>query len=87
MMRKLATTGVCAIVLLGGTAVSASAKGGSASGAHAGNVAGHASSVNGGHASRGAPAGGAGPVGFANGQAAPPGTPLCQPGVCPGRTQ
>ncbi len=73
MIRQFAPI-VCAIILLGGTAVSASAKGGasgSGSGAigHAGHAAGHGSS---GHGPR---------VGFAYDHTAPKGT-FCQPGVC-----
>jgi hypothetical protein len=90
MIRNLATIGACAIILLGSAAVSANAKAGGAGGAtfgtggHAGSANGHAGSTSsnsnnvGGHG---------GPVGFANGQFAPSGTPPCQPGVCPGRSQ
>jgi hypothetical protein len=85
-MRNLVMigVGVCSIIVLSGTADSASAKGGAGRG-----TGGHAvgSSPNGQGASASHPAGGAGPVGFATGQMAPSGTPLCQPGVCPGRTQ
>jgi hypothetical protein len=97
MMRKLATIGACAIILLGSAAVSANAKAGGAGGAtfgaggHGGSANGHAGSgsghaVNtGGNSNDGS--GHGGPVGFANGQFAPSGTPPCQPGVCPGRSQ
>jgi two-component system, chemotaxis family, sensor kinase CheA len=95
MMRKLATIGACATILLGSAAVSANAKsggGGSASfgaGGHTGS-GGHASSGTGHAGSTGGNSDGSGhggPVGFANGQFAPSGTPPCQPGVCPGRSQ
>ena len=95
MSRNLATIGACAIILLGSAAVSANAKAGGAGGAsfggHAGSANGHAGSANG-HAgstsSNSNNSGGhGGPVGFANGQSAPSGTPPCQPGVCPGRSQ
>jgi hypothetical protein len=48
MMRKLATVGVCAIILLGGIAASASAKGGGSGGGGAASHGGHAGS-SGGH--------------------------------------
>jgi hypothetical protein len=98
MMRKLATIGACAIILLGSTGVPANAKGGSAgggasfgTGGHAGGASGHAGGASGhagGNSGQSNDVGGhGGPVGFANGQFAPNGTPPCQPGVCPGRSQ
>jgi hypothetical protein len=75
-MRKLATVGVCAIILLGGIAASASAKGGGSGG---GGVASHAGS-SGGH-SGGSTTGHGPPVGFVYDRTAQPGT-RCQPGVC-----
>jgi hypothetical protein len=87
MMRKIATIGACAITLLGSAAVSANAKAGGATfgaGGHAGSANGYAGST--GSNSNGV-GGHGGPVGFATGQFAPSGTPPCQPGVCPGRSQ
>ena len=87
-MRKLATIGACAIILLSSATVSANAKAGGAGGAsfggHAGSASGHAGSTSSNSNNSG---GHGGPVGFANGQFAPSGTPPCQPGVCPGRSQ
>ena len=98
MMRKLATIGACAIILLGSAGVSANAKGGSAGGGASFGTGGHAerrqrsrrraSGHAGGNSGQSNDVGGhGGPVGFANGQFAPNGTPPCQPGVCPGRSQ
>ena len=95
MIRNLATIGACAIILLGSAAVPANAKAGGAGGAsfggHAGSAHGHAGSTNGNAGSTSSNSnnsgGHGGPVGFANGQFAPSGTPPCQPGVCPGRSQ
>jgi hypothetical protein len=91
MIRNLATIGACAIILLGSAAVSANAKAGGGGGGATFGAAGHGGSANG-HAgstsSNSNNVGGhGGPVGFATGQFAPSGTPLCQPGVCPGRSQ
>ena len=95
MIRNLATIGACAIILLGSAAVPANAKAGGAGGAsfggHAGSAHGHAGSANGNAGSTSSNSnnsgGHGGPVGFATGQSAPSGTPPCQPGVCPGRSQ
>jgi hypothetical protein len=90
MMRNLATIGACAVILLGSTAVSAHAKAGGAgsasfgAGGHAGSSSGHAGSTGG---NSNGVSGHGGPAGFATGQFAPSGTPPCQPGVCPGRSQ
>jgi hypothetical protein len=90
MMRNLATIAAGAMILLGSAAVSANAKGGGA-GAASHGAGGHASTGSGHAGSTGNNAndvsGHGGPVGFANGQFAPSGTPPCQPGVCPGRSQ
>ena len=75
-MRKLATVGICAIILLGGMAASASAKGGGSGGGGASH-GGHASS--GGHL--GSTPGHGLSAGFVYDHTAPPGT-RCQPGVC-----
>jgi hypothetical protein len=99
IMRNLATIGACAIILLGSIAVSADARGGGKSGGGAGFApGGHAVGASGqtsgtsGHAGAmsgqsNSVSGHAGPAGFATGQFAPSGTPACQPGVCPGRSQ
>ena len=69
----------------------AGSAGGASFGGHAGSAHGHAGSTNGNAGSTSSNSnnsgGHGGPVGFANGQFAPSGTPPCQPGVCPGRSQ
>jgi hypothetical protein len=77
-MRKLATVGVCAIILLGGIAASASAKGGGSGGGGVASHAGHAGSSGG---QAGSTTGHGPPVGFVYDRTAQPGT-RCQPGVC-----
>ena len=98
MMRNIATIGACAIILLGSTAFRQTLKAAASVAAQAlvqaatlgalavtpaapavtaGGTGGQSNDV-GGHG---------GPVGFATGQFAPSGTPPCQPGVCPGRSQ
>jgi hypothetical protein len=97
MTKKVVASGAFAMILLGAAAVSANARSGSAGGGasfgghagggasgHAGGMSGHASGTSGQSNDAG---GHGGPVGFANGQCAPSGTPPCQPGVCPGRSQ
>jgi hypothetical protein len=78
-MKKFATVGICAIILLG-TAMPVSAKGGGG-GSSGGTAGGGGCGRAGGHA------GGAGPVGFANGRTASGGTYYCQPGVCQSTSQ
>jgi hypothetical protein len=78
MMRKLATVSVCAIILLGGIAASASAKGAGSGGGGAASHGGHAGS-SGGHPG-GTTVHGP-PAGFVYDRTAQPGT-RCQPGVC-----
>jgi hypothetical protein len=72
MIRKLGTIGVCAIILLDSTAVSASAKGASGSSSSASHA---------GHAGHGGTSGHAPGAGFVYDKTAPPGS-VCQPGVC-----
>ena len=98
MITNIATIGACAIILLGSTAISANAKSGSVgggasfgTGGHAGGASGHSGATGGHSGGTGGQSndggGHGGPVGFATGQFAPSGTPPCQPGVCPGRSQ
>jgi hypothetical protein len=77
-MTKLATVGVCAFILLGGIAASASAKGGGSGGGGAASHGGHTGS-SGGHP--GSTPGHGLPAGFVYDHTAQPGT-RCQPGVC-----
>lgn len=86
VMRMLAAVITAAVL-----AVPPAWAGGHGSGGHGsgGHGAGSAAGATAGHSAQGnhGTAGGAGPVGFADGHSPPAGTPTCQPGVCPGMTQ